>query len=502
MFISVLALILAWKTPPSELPKPVIEIAETAEAKYFNRAIQAAAELVSFPTVHREGLENRDNPHFQSMSYFLRSLAKKLDFEFQDHGDVVVISLGTGPDRIGLITHGDVVPADASKWKQSPFNLDRESEPGKLIGRGIEDDKGPIALALFAMKAIADSNLKLTKKIELIVSYTEESSWEPFRAFLEKIPPPPINIALDANYPVTIAEKGWSGIWLAFPDPSEEINGSPAISSFKGGVFLSQVPGEAQATLENIDRKRLKKLKKAARKLSPANFKFDQEKDRIVISAMGKPAHSSTPDQGINAISHLAVLLAQFDWAPTREAAAVSFIDANIGLDYNAEKFGRLAFGHPFMGPATLSLGTVTVDNGNLIVGLNLRSPAGKSKSQLEKDIREVVASWAANHPGSVTISRLSVGEAHLPENPPHVEPLLKVYSFFTGQKDPKPISIGGGTHARLVPNGVNFGPAMPGEEYTGHSEREYLTEQQFRLNLRMYTAMLAVLATSADRVD
>ncbi len=57
------------------------------------------------------------------------------------------------------------------------------------------------------------------------------------------------------------------------------------------------------------------------------------------------------------------------------------------------------------------------------------------------------------------------------------------------------PIAIGGGTHARLVPNGVNFGPAMPGEPYTGHSEHEYQTREQYLLNLKMYTAMLVHLA-------
>jgi dipeptidase D len=35
----------------------------------------------------------------------------------------------------------------------------------------------------------------------------------------------------------------------------------------------------------------------------------------------------------------------------------------------------------------------------------------------------------------------------------------------------------------------------MPGEPYTGHSEHEYMTRDQMRLNLEMYTAMLVELA-------
>ena len=54
---------------------------------------------------------------------------------------------------------------------------------------------------------------------------------------------------------------------------------------------------------------------------------------------------------------------------------------------------------------------------------------------------------------------------------------------------------VGGGTQARLLPNGVNFGPSMPGAAYTGHSDHEFVTVEQLRLNLMMQAAMLIELA-------
>ena len=54
---------------------------------------------------------------------------------------------------------------------------------------------------------------------------------------------------------------------------------------------------------------------------------------------------------------------------------------------------------------------------------------------------------------------------------------------------------MGGGTQARLLPNGVNFGPSMPGAAYTGHSDHEFVTVEQLRLNLMMQAAMLVDLA-------
>jgi dipeptidase D len=77
----------------------------------------------------------------------------------------------------------------------------------------------------------------------------------------------------------------------------------------------------------------------------------------------------------------------------------------------------------------------------------------------------------------------------------PQVPTLLSVFSHYTGQRQPKPVSIGGGTNARLFPNAVSFGPAMPGAVYSGHSEHEFITVKQLMLNLEMYTAAMVELA-------
>jgi dipeptidase D len=77
----------------------------------------------------------------------------------------------------------------------------------------------------------------------------------------------------------------------------------------------------------------------------------------------------------------------------------------------------------------------------------------------------------------------------------PQVPVLLDVFSHYTGIRNAKPISIGGGTNSRLFPKAVAFGPAMPGMAYTGHSEHEFITTKQLLLNLEMYTAVLVELA-------
>src|SRR5438874_626619 len=113
--------------------------------------------------------------------------------------------------------HGDVQPVDPSKWKQSPFELDRTSEPGRLLARGAEDDKGPIATALYAMKSLKDLELPLSKRIELYVYMAEESDWAPLEAFVKSHALPDMNITLDAEYPAVVAEKGFGMLAVTLP---------------------------------------------------------------------------------------------------------------------------------------------------------------------------------------------------------------------------------------------------------------------------------------------
>src|SRR5262249_20249949 len=142
----------------SELSKEALDAATYAHQKYTEAVVETLSKLVSYPTVHVEGKKNRNLKPVKKMSQYLSDKAKELGLEFKDYGDVVVISLGNQKERLGLMTHGDVQPAESSKWAKGAFVLDSTSEPGKLIGRGSEDDKSSIALALYAMKAVKDQN--------------------------------------------------------------------------------------------------------------------------------------------------------------------------------------------------------------------------------------------------------------------------------------------------------------------------------------------------------
>ena len=95
---------------------------------------------------------NVDLPEFHGLKAYLARRADELRLDYEDHGAAVVIGLGSAADRLGLLTHADVQPADPARWGGDPFRLDAVTEPGRLVGRGVEDDKASIATALCAMR--------------------------------------------------------------------------------------------------------------------------------------------------------------------------------------------------------------------------------------------------------------------------------------------------------------------------------------------------------------
>jgi dipeptidase D len=472
--------------------------AQYAEVTYTDEMTESLRQLMTFNTVAKTGVPSPNNPIHQGFKAELAKQAKNLGLDYTDYGFVVVIGLGNSDQRVGMITHGDIQPFNAQKWAKSPLILDETSEPGKLIGRGTEDDKGPISNALYAMKSIKDLKIKLTKRIELYIYMAEESDWEPLRQHIKEHSLPQVNITLDAEYPVVTAEKGFGTISMTFPKVkyvSNNTSNNAYISEFTGGFFGSQIPEDAHVTIENADKALLKKLKKSEKSHAGMSYKYQWHNKRLQISALGKSAHSSKPEHGVNAITHLADLLAVNHWPNNTSGALVNFINDHLGTGLYGDKFGDIAYSDDFMGPMTVQPTVLKASVDGITLNINIRRPRGKTSKQLEQEINSTLALWQQVNKVALVNLNNDIYDPFVQNNAPQIDTLLEVFSFYTGIKDAKPVSIGGGTNSRLFPNAVSFGPSMPNTAYTGHSEHEFITKEQFILNLKMYTAVLIELA-------
>jgi acetylornithine deacetylase/succinyl-diaminopimelate desuccinylase-like protein len=56
-------------------------------------------------------------------------------------------------------------------------------------------------------------------------------------------------------------------------------------------------------------------------------------------------------------------------------------------------------------------------------------------------------------------------------------------------------VSVRGGTYARLFPRAVDFGPAFPGDLYTGHAPDESISLDNLDVTTRMVAEALHTLA-------
>ena len=491
----VIALLLIFSVLQAHAVSPLArQTAEYALDKYADKTQAALAEMVRYKTVAIDGLAMEKNPEFTGFKNYIQSLSKELGLKYQDLGYMMVVSIGTGKERVGVMTHGDVQPADPSKWAKSPFELDSETKPGFLYARGTEDDKGPIATAMYAMKAIKDKRIELDKTIELMIYMAEESNWDPMRELLKTWQPPQINVTIDAEYPVVTAENGWSTIQVTVPTNKVVATGT-YISEFGGGAFGSQIPEDAKAVIKHADKALVKQLKSRSKKHPNVKYHFTLNGDTLTVTAKGKSAHSSKPQEGINAIGHLAELLAIQSWPKTAAGATVNYLNDLVGTGIYAEKFGNIAYQDDFMGAMTLAPTKVSNNEKGIRINLNLRRPIGKSGELLTEQTNKTLAKWQKKQGVKLEDIQTYFGEPLVVKDAPHVGQLLKVFSYYTGIENPQPVSIGGSTNAKLLPNAVSFGPSMPGAEYTGHSEHEHISVQQLRLNLEMYTAMMMELA-------
>ena len=500
-----------------QLSPNALKVADYAVAKYDAAMVQSLTQLVSFNTQAVEGQTPDTNPAFVGFKSSLKQLSQELGLDYADHGYVVLIGLDANsavnnePKKLGIVTHGDVQPANPALWAQSPNLLDTQSEPGKLIGRGTEDDKGAIVTAMYAMKAIKDKHIKRDRRLELLVYLAEESDWEPLKTFLASYTPADMNITIDAEYPVVTAEKGWSKITFTVPNitisnieaKAEASTQTPTLTAFSGGYFASQVPQQAEAEIEAVSPALLTKLQTRAAAQQGMKYRFENHcVDKLCnlhIFADGKAAHSSTPEDGVNAVTHLAALLSpelnDKPWPQTSASLTVAAMNELVGLGIYAEQFGDLAYKDDFMGPLTLAPTVVVQTQKGTEVTINLRRPVGKTPELLAKQAREALALWQDKHQVQLADIESYWGEPMVMKDAPQQQTLLDVFAHFTGIVNPKPVAIGGSTNSKLFPNALSFGPAMPGVEYTGHTEKEFITHKQFMLNLKMYTAAFIELS-------
>ncbi len=479
------------------------------QLKYGKEAIEMLRHLVSIPTFRVDTIPPHENPHIITIGKAIGQIAKDFNLDFYNADNrVFVVSINNGQGaNVGLHAHADVVPVNKSAWvledgtQLDPFTLTMIGN--RMYGRGTEDDKNGIVAALYAMKVIKEEGIPLRNTVSLLVDTTEESGADAIRYYLKKNPVPDYNIALDGNYPVVIAEKGYGTVMATFPIRKGEGDGAEIVS-ITGGLATNQIPPKSIATFISQSPKQLKaQLDNVAKRFIAKhgdNFTVESrvDGDKVLLTVNGISAHSSKPASGINPVSRMWALID----AVRHEVAiqsnhitdAARYAKDNWGMNYHGKVLG-IDFSDEFMGPLTSALTYINISDTQLQLAVNIRMPKGKTPEQLQAEVKTKLDAWKKDSGIAVVIKHDQRAPMYRNPDGEWVRILLDVASGNLGiTRDFG--SSSGSTTIHNLPNGVQFGLALPTERYTGHNANEFKRVDQFLIDMTIVTEMAGRLGS------
>lgn len=398
--------------------------------------------LIEIPTVYNEAA-GQGAPFGRQVAEgldFVLKLARDFGFKTKNYdGYMGEITMGTGAFTIGILCHVDVVVAGEG-WEMPPFKA--LLKDGKLYGRGSSDNKGPLIGALYAMKHIWEQGL-LPKDVcvKMLIGTNEEEFWQDIPYYLERAEKiPDVSIVPDAFFPLIHCEKGLYDFDLIYKR-HEKPSGSFTVETISGGSGRNVVPAECVCCLKE---------------------KGSEEK--IEIKTQGKSAHAMSPEKGSNAISQMIRYLS-FTGEHEFAAACGTLLD-----DYYGESAG-FACEDEESGKLTCNFGAIHTEESEIRIECNVRYPASFTFESIEALVKNAFTSA-----GFQVRYVDKLPPIYFPKDSPLVKTLMDVYRRCTGDKESRPISMGGATYARAIPKAVGFGAIFPYEEEVAHEPNEYIS--------------------------
>ncbi len=408
------------------------------------------------------------------------ALGEELGFQVRDiDGYAGEIDLGDG-ELIAVLGHLDVVP-EGDGWTVSPYG--GEMRDGKVFGRGAMDDKGPTLAVLFAMKALRDAKIPMRKGIRLILGTDEESGWADMEYYKKHRHLPALGFAPDADFPVIHAEKG-----ILHVEMTKRLPELTHLVEVKGGQRPNIVPDVCRAVLRKISATEVNGKLNGYELPEGVSIQCKElPGDQITVICRGVSAHGSLPHQGKNAIIYLLDLLRQLP-LDQAELEWLNYVLAHPGYGVNGEGLGIDLSDEP-SGRLSLNLGILELNPGFMRLVVDIRYPVTYRRDDIWGPIEKTAA------PAGYSLNITSDMEPHfVPKDSPLVKALLSAYTEVSGQEG-YAFAIGGGTYAKVLPQGVAFGPLFPGEPEVIHCADEYISIDNLIRTAKIYALALAKLA-------
>ncbi len=379
----------------------------------------------------------------------------------------------TDVDPLAILAHLDVVPA-GDGWRTEPFTPTLID--GRIYARGTGDDKGPTVAALYAMRAVLETGVKLKREVRLILGCDEESGWADMEHYMAVCDMPRSGFSPDADYPVINTEKGLIHLHVSGPAAEDGLK----VLSIDAGSRPNVVPGQAVAYVEG-DAALCARANALAAEMTLA-VRAEMDEGRMRLTSTGVNGHAAFPEAAKNAIGQLLLMLRALG-----VTGGLKLLADKVGMSYNGAHLG-IKCSDEVSGPLTCNLGILRyTPQAGLYATLDIRYPLLISGDAV---IEAVKASLSSLH---VAVDEYKQPH-HVPESSELVQCLLDAYHEETGL--PKAaLAIGGGTYARCLKEGVAFGSAFPGDEELAHQANEFIALERLYQNVLIFARAIIKLA-------
>jgi len=405
----------------------------------------------------------------RALEYMLK-LGKSMGFEVKnvDNYGGHIDFPGSEEGIMAVVGHIDVVP-EGDGWMHDPFG--GAVVDGWIYGRGVQDDKGPTIIGLYAMKILKDLGFKPKKTIRLILGLDEETNWNGMKYYLEREKSPDFGIVPDADFPLIQCEKGLLEFDIVKANGNSSVSGKNlyTLESLSGGSAPNVVAGHATAKIAGTQKslEEAEKLINAKAAEKKIEIKALVENEKLIITTTGKNAHAAYPGRGKNAISMLMDLLRDIQFANEDANTLVKFYNDKIGFVLDGSQIG-CGLVDDLSGILTFNVGVIKFDAGEARITVDIRYPATKSKETVYEGMDPFLAE-SGFHVEEID----HIHSIYQESDNPVVVTLVDVYREISGDKESQPTAIGGATFARAIPNCHAFGPLFPGEPKLGPQKEE-----------------------------
>ncbi len=357
---------------------------------------------------------------------------------------VVAYGEGALSDAVGIFAHTDVVPVGEG-WKYTADPFSPVVREGGIIGRGAEDNKAGVNMALWTLCYLRDHGITPSRPIVVFLGAEEESGMTDIETFVREEGMPFVSIVPDGGYPVCVGEKGIARAVATASAPFAEV------LSASGGEAFNVILDRATVCLRDSD---ALYAALSAATASRTDMTLARENGVLSLTARGIAKHASTPEGSVNA-AYLAfsllgecAALCEHDRAILQRAAyLLSVTDGScVGIAASDEFFGGL----------TMANGMVYLTDGRLSVSFDIRYgvtvKGDEMQTKVDNSLEKMGFSchWLENSDGFAC-----------PRDGREVEAILSAAEAYSGSR-PAPFYMGGGTYARHLKNAYSTATFVP----------------------------------------